>query len=707
MLGALLAEAPVLAITPRVLSPHSLVPADAIGHAGVAHAIAQHGLPHGWVDAYYGGFPFGLHYQSVPLLLLAAVMRLGVDPVVATNTLGLLGILAAPVVYAGFASRAGASAPAALLGAFALAWAAAVKKFIGGPGIYLDQGLFSQALATPVLIATAGVVLLRPSDDRARIRSAVLLGALSMACHAQATAALITAALPVCLLACGPHIRRRSIEAAGGAILFGVAAYGPGLTRFRVPFSWVAVPSWKILGFGPSGFGRRMAEGLWLDVDRAPVVTVAAAGACCLLLLLPSRAGWAALAFLAAVCGLSALGESFASLGSLGRQLVEVYSPVRLMAFLPLAVAIVITVASQELMAHLRQVLLDRGWSERKSSRSVAALMAAAMLALAAGALPERFAWARERGGYERDWTGSRQCGGDTPAGFDADLVTSWVSELRGGRLAVDQQSFPLDCPGMRGLDARASLPLGIHVGGPGTQLGITSAGFSAIRPDVEGSASRAESMGVRWFLFAAQGETLPFAGWRVRRRRGSVLLLERLGGTDEVGVGCAVAEWSGPDRALRDALRQELRQPRNLLDTPHELTVLVESSATLAKRALPREPCVAEAARVEQAAREPGAYQARIVSSEPVDVVIRATYVPEWRVTVDQNPVPHRKVAPGFVAVRVPAGTHELVAVVSLPRGYCWGILGACMVVFGGACGGLLRDRWRRRTAAAASRPA
>jgi hypothetical protein len=186
----------------------------------------------------------------------------------------------------------------------------------------------------------------------------------------------------------------------------------------------------------------------------------------------------------------------------------------------------------------------------------------------------------------------------------------------------------------------------------------------------------------VRWVLFASRGDAPPLAGWRVRERQASVFLLERVGGTDEVGVGCAVEEWSGPDRALRDALREELRQPRNLLDTPYELVLLVESSGALSKRALPHDVCSGATARVEQVRREPGAYQARIVSSAPVDVVIRATYVPEWRTMVDRVFVSHRKVAPGFVAVRVPAGAHEVEAVVSLPRGYLAGIIGACAVL-------------------------
>jgi hypothetical protein len=206
--------------------------------------------------------------------------------------------------------------------------------------------------------------------------------------------------------------------------------------------------------------------------------------------------------------------------------------------------------------------------------------------------------------------------------------------------------------------------------------------------------------MGVRWLLMA-RSEAFALDGWQVRRQQGHVILLERLSATDEIGVGCVAAEWSGPDRALRDALREELRQPKSLLDTPEELTVLREASGPLTRRGLSSAPCVRDAARVEQLPREPGAYQARVFAPEPVDVVIRATYVPEWRVTVDHNLVPHRKVAPGFVAARVPAGTHELVAVVSLPRGYWLGILGACVVLFGGASGGLLRDRWRRRMAA------
>ena len=183
-------------------------------------------------------------------------------------------------------------------------------------------------------------------------------------------------------------------------------------------------------------------------------------------------------------------------------------------------------------------------------------------------------------------------------------------------------------------------------------------------------------------------------------------MLLERVGGTGEVGVGCVAREWNGPDRTLRDALRAELRQPRNLLDRPQELTVLTEGPDPLATRAVPQGPCGAGAARVEPVLREPGAYEARIVSPAPVDVVIRATYVPEWRVTVDRAAVPYRKVAPGFFAVRVPAGIHELEAVVSLPRAYGLGIIGGCVILLGASAGEWLWERRRRRRSRTATNP-
>jgi hypothetical protein len=81
---------------------------------------------------------------------------------------------------------------------------------------------------------------------------------------------------------------------------------------------------------------------------------------------------------------------------------------------------------------------------------------------------------------------------------------------------------------------------------------------------------------------------------------------------------------------------------------------------------------------------REPGAIEAVVEAPAPVDVVLRVSAFPTWRVTLDGETVGRTDVvAPGFVAVRVPSGRHRVAAVVSTLPGYAVFIaLGAAGVV-------------------------
>ncbi|HZO14729.1 MAG TPA: hypothetical protein VFB62_15755, partial [Polyangiaceae bacterium] len=61
---ALAALWPLWTAWPIVLGDTPYLPGDAASHARVALEIARHGLPHGWIESYSGGFPMGPHYQS-------------------------------------------------------------------------------------------------------------------------------------------------------------------------------------------------------------------------------------------------------------------------------------------------------------------------------------------------------------------------------------------------------------------------------------------------------------------------------------------------------------------------------------------------------------------------------------------------------------------------------------------------------------------
>src|SRR5438105_3229344 len=96
-LAVLVAMAPLLRGASRFVAADAILPSDAQAHAWVAAEIAR-GIPHGWVAVCSGGFPFGPHYQSVAIAIAAFAMKVGVAPITAVNSLGLVATLAAPLL---------------------------------------------------------------------------------------------------------------------------------------------------------------------------------------------------------------------------------------------------------------------------------------------------------------------------------------------------------------------------------------------------------------------------------------------------------------------------------------------------------------------------------------------------------------------------------------------------------------------------------
>ncbi len=55
------------------------------------------------------------------------------------------------------------------------------------------------------------------------------------------------------------------------------------------------------------------------------------------------------------------------------------------------------------------------------------------------------------------------------------------------------------------------------------------------------------------------------------------------------------------------------------------------------------------------------GVYEATVEVDSPADVILKVTRYPYWQSSVDGVAVPHREVVPGFMAVSVPSGTHQI----------------------------------------------
>jgi hypothetical protein len=671
--GVALANVPLLLATPHLIG--ALLPPDAFSHAVVAQAVARKGLPHGWVDVYGGGFPFGIHYQSLSLLADAALVELGVPAMIATNGLGIAALLAAPLAFAWATHRCGVHPLACLAGSLVLTAVAPEHPMVGGWDAYLAQGLLSQVVTIPVLIVCAGAVVSSASP-----RWVPWLAALAVAAHTQVTVVAFAAALPAVLVAGTREVRRRFLVASVAAAVTALALYGTGALTFAVPFSYPTKgPPYRLYGFALD----RLADGDFLDRGRAPVLTaVTIVAAMFLLPFARGRACRAAAVLLAATALVTFGRDAFVRGGGIVHALIELAPPGRMMVVVPLAAALAVSVALHELDARLG-LLLASAAAARPWLRHAA--IAACTFALAAATVPGRFRWTRDLEAGFASLSGPHECGPETPAGYSTRAVSTWVQGLDGGRLVTDPASFPDDCPAEHGLDLASPVPLGYNVGGPGAQVGVLMLAYDSLDLASPGSAGRAEVLGVRDVL-ASRAHAPQDGGWRVRQSQGDTLLLEREGGGDFFGVGCVIEEWTGADRLLRDALVSDLESNAAWRSELASLVALTSTSGPVQRRPVDRGACDASGASVAPRPREPGAYEGVVTSPSEVDVVVRATYFATWELKVDGAVVPHRRVAPGFVSARVPAGTHRVEAVVALPRGSLLALLlaAACLVLLG-----------------------
>jgi hypothetical protein len=226
------------------------------------------------------------------------------------------------------------------------------------------------------------------------------------------------------------------------------------------------------------------------------------------------------------------------------------------------------------------------------------------------------------------------------------------------------------------GLEAESAVPIAAATA-VGTHVGVLSRASLYLDPSRAGFERRAEALGIRHVLLDAEGPPPP--GFTQRARSGTLSLLEQPTARN-VGLGCITRRWRGSAEQVRALLNADLATERadDMLD-PQRFVALeyapgpvVESDALVAG-------CDPAAARLDELTESPGVLRARVQSSAPVDVVFRVSAFPTWRVLVDAEPAPTLVVAPGFVAVRILPGQHELEARASLlPRYGLWLACGA-----------------------------
>ncbi len=685
--ATLAAAYPLLVALPVLAGPRASARFDAYTHAAVAQAIARGGALHGWIDVYNGGFPFGPHYPPVAWLLVAGLIRLGVPTIQAVQGVGIGATLAVPVLALLAARAAGARPVAACAGALLLTWVSPHNFFVGGWEPFVAQGLLSQAVAMPIVVLLAHALV----GPGGQTWPAPVVGALLAATHPQIAVAALAVAAPAVLRA-SAHVRARWIRAAVACVAVSAALYGPGLRTLGVPFGWPPIEAWRTVGFPPSFLPDWILEGELLDQHRPAVLTAAWVAATFVLVANANRRicfGVLAASLVAVV--LSVSGPSM-QLFALGRAALAGLQPLRVLAIVPIAAAASVVVA-WEIAATFFEARIDEVGVPAWLRKALPAIVPAAVLAVgSAAALPSRASWAEGMSARET-WNEEHECGPDTPAGYRTAEVTKWLADLDRGRFAF---SFPMEralCPAMHGLELASPVALAGSMG-VGAHVGVNAVAFDSLRLDKPGGAARAEALGVRSLLHTRANMPLPSKAWHVVRSSGDVRLSERVGGTDTVGIGCVDRALRGDDASLRKAVMVDLNGEASVIADPTSLVLLETTTGPLVHERVDRKGCDPSVAFVHEKKREPGAYEANVDTLAPIDVVIRASAFPTWRVVVDGAAVPTRMVAPGFVSARLGAGIHHVVAIVSPPAHYREMILAALFVV--ALCAVPWRARWR-----------
>ncbi len=703
----LLANAPLA----RILWPFSglapVTPSDAHTHAVVANWIAVHGLPHGWIDAYQAGFPIGVNYPPLAWLTGALLIRLGMTPQVAIQSMGVLGVLAVPLLNYLLLPRAGARLATALLAALFCCWLSTSNAFFGGWEGFFGYGLMSQILCMPAVVLVAGCVF----DKRMHPAAGVVGAALVASSHPQVAVPFFAALGAAVIASWDRELVMRLLRAAVPATLIGAALYGPGLSSLKVPFGWPPIFRWMIIGFGSARLDWWLLEGEMLDQGRATLVLTSLWGASCVVLLLTlrRRASRAALAAAAVALALSISGPAIERLGSLGSTLLSFIQPLRAFPLVPLAAAACVAVAVEQsapvALALAQRVL--RAWSAHANT-AIGALACVGFGLMAWQCMPTLSLWARHFREELVSLTPKRPCGERTPEGFEPPLIKHWLSELNHGRLWYDDSpQQPLNsCAVATGFELASALPIG-NTNAAGAHVGVHTPAFHALDFYRPGACVRAEALGIRYVLLVSDG--LHVDGWEQIESNDRVRLARRIGGTDTVGVGCVRSTWEGSNQSLHERLSHDLKnweQVDKLLD-PRNLIELRTTTGAVVQRPESDVACDASNAHVTESSHESGVYEAVVESPSPVDVVIRATAFPFWKLTVDGVESQIRKIVPGFFSTRLSAGTHHVVATVSLPTGYLADILIALLlsVPWGLSAGRVARllgagGTWRRMIA-------
>lgn len=290
-----------------------------------------------------------------------------------------------------------------------------------------------------------------------------------------------------------------------------------------------------------------------------------------------------------------------------------------------------------------------------------------------------------------REFLRTSRCGKESAASSDLADLERTLARLSVGRLYYPDGEIS-ECAMTTNLDFASSIPVGAPFSA-GAHVGVLAEAYRHLEVTKPGADGRADVLGVGTVLHASKDRLLPAEAWHEVARTGDIVVSERVGGASYFAVGCVSEVWRGNDPALRAELFRAQDRMEPFLDRPSTFVALEHTSApTVSRDEIPSDCDPSHGTLLSSRRVGPGSYEAEVRAEAPVDLVLKETAYRTWRFDVDGASTPFRLVAPGFMAIRVPAGTHHVVARTAPDVPYWAGVWAALLSAVG-------LSWWVRRT--------
>jgi uncharacterized membrane protein len=614
-----------------------------------------------WVSEWSLGYPLWRSYQPLPHLLSAAVLWATAplaDHATAFAALEYVLLVLLPLsVYLGarlLGLRPGPSGLASLL-ALLPSGAGALGSYGMGYGgtTWRGSGLYTQLVALHALPLAIGAAA-RALDAGRRRGTAALLLAITALCHVVFGYVVALSATLLAIVGPAGERARRLVRlatiAVPAAVLTAWFAVPLALAGAEINHShWEATYKWD--SFGAPALLRELVAGRLLDAGRLPVLT--------LLLLVGTLAALRSLE--------EPLARRLLALTALWLGLFfgrETWGHLLLLVAMPADMHLHRLQAAFELHA-----VLLAAWGTDRTLRALAgvarpvgvaaALVVAALLVSAgnerAAYLEEGARWGRanlaalesERGDIEAALRDVRGILAERPGRVSAGPAAGWGNDFKIGsapfytllgRARIDEVSF---------LYHSLSIPSDVMV----------------LRD--EGDPAQMTALGVR-AVVAPRTRAVP-AFYRLRGAHGRLAVYE-VSREGYFGLADVVARYVGPRAAEHEPSAAWLASP---LPARNAVVALDDDGdgpdgawPSLARwEPLPAPPpTAAPCGEVSAETKEAETYRARVALRRPCHVLVRITWHRDLVALVDGAPTPLLRVTPGFGAVPVSAGAHEVV---------------------------------------------